>query len=302
MRGSVTSLTYCARPCVRRARFGPRHRAADVGVGPVERGEGGREVVDDFHRLPPARACATAFDRIDDGLIAGAAAVVAGEMLADLLAARHLAVAPAVPARSAACRACRSRIAARCASRTRPADRRSRRCRTRLRWSRRLAPSHCTASIRQPRTITPSTRTVQAPQTPCSQPTWLPVSDQVVAQEIDQALARLDGLGDGLAVDGQRDVAASARSCARLRELLRDALEQHAGEMLFRRAASPACRPADRDRRRALQPRRRACRSRVRLRPSWRAAALRRRRNRRAARRRGPCRRRVRWPASPTMA
>ena len=37
------------------------------------------------------------------------------------------------------------------------------------------APSHCTASIRQPRTIAPSTRTVQAPQTPCSQPTWLPV-------------------------------------------------------------------------------------------------------------------------------
>ena len=39
-----------------------------------------------------------------------------------------------------------------------------------------VAPSHCTASIRQPRTISPFTRTVQAPQTPCSQPTWLPVS------------------------------------------------------------------------------------------------------------------------------
>ena len=34
----------------------------------------------------------------------------------------------------------------------------------------------CTASIRQERTISPLTRTVQAPQTPCSQPTCVPVS------------------------------------------------------------------------------------------------------------------------------
>ncbi len=40
--------------------IGPRHRAADVGVRPVERGEEGRGVFDDFHRLPPARASATA--------------------------------------------------------------------------------------------------------------------------------------------------------------------------------------------------------------------------------------------------
>ena len=38
------------------------------------------------------------------------------------------------------------------------------------------APCACTASIRQERTISPFTRTVQAPQTPCSQPTWVPVS------------------------------------------------------------------------------------------------------------------------------
>ena len=37
-------------------------------------------------------------------------------------------------------------------------------------------PSACTASIRQPRTMSPSTRTVQAPHTPCSQPTCEPVS------------------------------------------------------------------------------------------------------------------------------
>src|SRR6185436_5069929 len=34
----------------------------------------------------------------------------------------------------------------------------------------------CTASIKQERTISPLTRTVHAPQTPCSQPTWVPVS------------------------------------------------------------------------------------------------------------------------------
>ena len=34
----------------------------------------------------------------------------------------------------------------------------------------------CTASIRQARTGSPSQRMVQAPQTPCSQPTWVPVS------------------------------------------------------------------------------------------------------------------------------
>ena len=38
------------------------------------------------------------------------------------------------------------------------------------------APSACTASIRQERAGWPSTSTVHAPQTPCSQPTWVPVS------------------------------------------------------------------------------------------------------------------------------
>src|SRR6476646_1139598 len=38
-----------------------------------------------------------------------------------------------------------------------------------------LAPSACTARMRQERTASPSTSTVQAPQTPCSQPMWVPV-------------------------------------------------------------------------------------------------------------------------------
>src|SRR4029453_9934683 len=37
-------------------------------------------------------------------------------------------------------------------------------------------PAACTANIKQARTAAPSTRTVQAPQTPCSQPRWVPVS------------------------------------------------------------------------------------------------------------------------------
>ena len=154
----------------------PRHRAADVGVRPVERGEGGRDCRRRFSLLAPARCLRHRLDRIDDRVVAGAAAVVAGNVLADFLAARHAAVRAAVPARSAACRACRSRIAARCAVSNAA-------CRSAISpesdtpsMVSTLAPSHCTASIRQPRTISPSTRTVQAPQTPCSQPTWLPVS------------------------------------------------------------------------------------------------------------------------------
>ncbi len=39
---------------------GSRDRAANIGIGPVKRGEDWRGVVGDFHFLPPARACATA--------------------------------------------------------------------------------------------------------------------------------------------------------------------------------------------------------------------------------------------------
>ena len=37
-------------------------------------------------------------------------------------------------------------------------------------------PSACTASIRQERAERPSSKMVQAPHTPCSQPRWVPVS------------------------------------------------------------------------------------------------------------------------------
>src|SRR5664279_2778697 len=41
------------------------------------------------------------------------------------------------------------------------------------------APSALTASVRQERTLSPFTRIVHAPQTPCSQPTCVPVSPMV---------------------------------------------------------------------------------------------------------------------------
>src|SRR5262245_50026782 len=40
-------------------------------------------------------------------------------------------------------------------------------------------PSACTASIRQERAVMPSNKMVQAPQTPCSQPRWVPVRPNV---------------------------------------------------------------------------------------------------------------------------
>ena len=53
-------------------------------------------------------------------------------------------------------------------------------------------PSACTASIRHARTGSPSSCTVQAPHTPCSQPTWVPVRPGLVAHEVRQQRARLD--------------------------------------------------------------------------------------------------------------
>ena len=51
----------------------------------------------------------------------------------------------------------------------------------------------------------PSTTTVQAPQTPCSQPTWVPVAPDLVTQEIRQQHARLGLAFDRLAVQGETD-------------------------------------------------------------------------------------------------
>ena len=54
MRGSIDVADILAAPLRQPRQIGPRHRAADIGIRPVERGEAGRLVVGDFHvfRLP----------------------------------------------------------------------------------------------------------------------------------------------------------------------------------------------------------------------------------------------------------
>ena len=63
-----------------------------------------------------------------------------------------------------------------------------------------------TANIRQDRIGRPSTSTVQAPQTPCSQPTWVPVRPRSwrSASESSRRAGTRDVVGD--AVDHQPDV------------------------------------------------------------------------------------------------
>jgi hypothetical protein len=56
------------------------------------------------------------------------------------------------------------------------------------------APSACTASVRHERAGRPSSSTVQAPQTPCSQPTWVPVEVQLVPDEVGEQQSGLDEL------------------------------------------------------------------------------------------------------------
>ena len=201
---------------------GPRHRAADIGVRPVERGEDGRGVVDDFHALSslPRAALRHRLDGIDDGVVAGAAAVVAGNVLADFLAARRkprfrLGEQQFLRGQQHAGRA-EAALQGVALLERRPAGRRSRPNPTRPRWSRpwrrRIAPRASGSRARS----APFTRTVQAPQTPCSQPTWLPVSTSCSRRKSTSVLPRVDRLVHGLAVHGERDIAAHVAHGARL--------------------------------------------------------------------------------------
>ena len=145
----------------------PRDRAADV-LAPMVSG---------------ALICASPLrgrgeHRVDDVLVAGAAAKIGRQRVAQLGVADVRIAAPASRPRASGSPACRSRIAARdapmnaCCSGCsvvavgEPFDGADR------------APSACTANIRQDRTGSPSTITVQAPQTPCSQPRCVPVRPQ----------------------------------------------------------------------------------------------------------------------------
>ena len=182
----------------------PRHRLADIGVRPVERGKrfGICLYVMSWHAsgARPRRG----LDRVDDGLVAGAAAVIAGKMLANLLSIRlgdcfsRSCAAISMPGvQKPHCSALRSRNAA-CRSAISPLSDNPSIVST-------DASCVCTASIRQERTISPLTRTVHAPHTPCSQPTCVPVSLQMLAQKIRQIEARQYMRFDTLTIDLERN-------------------------------------------------------------------------------------------------
>ena len=153
----------------------------------------------------PARAPRRGLDRVDDGLIAGAAAVIAGQMLADLLAIRRRTLlskscaAISIPGvQKPHCSALRSRKAA-CRSAISPLSDNPSMVSTE-------ALSACTASIRQERTISPFTRTVHAPHTPCSQPTCVPVSCRCSRRKSARLRRGRTMRIDALPVDLERDL------------------------------------------------------------------------------------------------
>jgi len=83
-----------------------------------------------------------------------------------------------------------------------------------------LQPFACTASIRQPRTISPLTLTVHAPHTPCSQPICEPVRPSSSRRKSTSAAAAQYG----------GSPARRSRSWSYLERVPR-ALEQDLGEM-----------------------------------------------------------------------
>ncbi len=106
-------------------------------------------------------------------------------------------------------------------------------------------PSAWAASIRQPRIGVPSTRTVHAPHTPCSQPDVRAGEPEVVAEKVDQVLAPLDVARHRRAVDGQRDLHDRPPRAGPRRARAARGPDAGAGP------ASRGCRRADRGRRRA---------------------------------------------------
>ena len=167
----------------------------------------GRGVVDDFHRLPPARASRHRLDRIDDGVIAGAAAVVAGDLLADFLAARHAAAAQQFlrgQQHAGRTEAALQRVAllegllqvGDLAGVRHAFDGLDRGAVALRRQHQAAAHDHAVDPHRAGAADAVLAADMAAGQ------------HEIVAQEIDQGLARIDRLGDGLAVHRQRDVAA----------------------------------------------------------------------------------------------
>ena len=141
-------------------------------------------------------------------------------MRADLLAGRFLACCERDPAPPSASPACRSRTAARCVSWNAFCSFASSFESERPSIVSTRQPSACTASIRQPRTISPSTRSVQAPHTPCSQPMCEPVRPSSSRRKSTRCWRAATRRAHLRAVHRQRDVesvfhARSSRTLAR---------------------------------------------------------------------------------------
>ena len=126
--------------------------------------------------------------RRDDADVPRAAAQMAAKKLTNFAFGRMRDDRAAGHPATSGCRPCRSRIAVRdacgrlpAASIIRPGAGAS------ASTVRIAAPSTCTASMRQDRAGTPSICTVQAPHTPCSQPTCVPVAPSTWRRKSDSS-------------------------------------------------------------------------------------------------------------------
>ena len=163
-------VDIAAAPLQQATCVGARHAAADIAVGTVEKGK--RPVAQ--LRCPPAPAGAPPLRRRRRWRDSRCSGSNCPKEVADLVAAGHAALPqqlgrghqhPGV--QKPHCSALRSWKA--------PAGRRSRRSSTRPSMVSTRAAVALRREHRQARAIAPSTRTVQAPQTPCSQPARVPV-------------------------------------------------------------------------------------------------------------------------------
>ena len=114
-------------------------------------------------------------DRVEDLLIAGAAADVAAEPLLDLLAARRTDWRGSPRSPPSPCRGCNSRTGWRRSCGTPSAARRARPSARAPRPSRCSAPCALATGIRHDFISTPSTNTEQVPHSPAPQPSLVPV-------------------------------------------------------------------------------------------------------------------------------
>ena len=151
-------------------------------------------------------------DRADDGRVAGAAADLAGDRLADLAARSGRGCGRAAPGRSSSSPACRSRTAGRgscmkpcCTGSSSPSC--SRPSTVRTSW-----PPAIAASTVQDFTGSPSSQTTQVPQLLVSQPQCVPVRPRWSRRKCTSSMRPSISRVTSLAVDGHRHLHVSCSS------------------------------------------------------------------------------------------